>query len=75
MKYFKDSQGNTTGVYIPAEEWKVISSDFLGEDLTDEIPEFHKPILKQRLEELDRDGAAGTGLEAAMLSLKKKYGF
>jgi hypothetical protein len=50
LQFISDSAGETTGVYIPIEEWNELKSKFKGiEQVEIDIPEWHKDIVRQRL--------------------------
>jgi hypothetical protein len=46
-----DSNGNNSGVYIPSQEWMLIKQQYPDiEEVTNDIPDWHKEILTSRLE-------------------------
>ncbi len=51
LQYISDSQGKTTGVFIPIKEWKDLMEKFKGINLeVDTVPEWQKSIVQERLE-------------------------
>ncbi len=47
----QNSKGEETGVFIPIDEWNMIKKNYPGiEELDDEIPNWHKELLTQRLD-------------------------
>lgn len=53
LQYISDSNGQTTGVFIPIEDWELLKEKF--SELNDEeskmmnIPDWHKDIVNERL--------------------------
>lgn len=53
LQIVQDSKGNNSGVFIPIEDWKLIISTYPDIEKTDEeIPDWQKTILNQRMNEL-----------------------
>jgi hypothetical protein len=51
LQYITDSNGLTTDVFIPIEEWNSLKSKFQGIDQEEaSLPEWHKEIIRKRLE-------------------------
>jgi hypothetical protein len=51
LQYITDSNGLTTGVFIPIKEWNDIKTKFKGIDQQGaEVPEWHKEIVRKRME-------------------------
>ncbi len=51
LQYITDSNGNTTGVFIPIEEWNDLKTKFKDIDKEGvEVPEWHKEIVRKRME-------------------------
>lgn len=53
LQYMSDSNGVPTGVFIPINEWNLLKEKYTDiEGLAEKgIPEWHKKIIDQRLEE------------------------
>ena len=56
LQFIHDNKGNTTGVFIPIEEWQNLKSkytDLQTEDFQDniELTSWQKDIIDQRLED------------------------
>jgi len=55
LQYISDNKGNTTGVFIPIEDWEYLKNKF--DDLKKEeenmysVPEWHKDIIMKRLKD------------------------
>jgi len=72
LQYITDSNGQTTGVYIPIKEWNDLKTkfkDIAQEDF--EVPEWHKEIVRKRME-LTKDNPERTlDFDAAMDEIEK----
>jgi hypothetical protein len=50
LQFISDSSGQTTGVFIPINDWIKLKNKFKGiENEETEIPDWHKEIVKERL--------------------------
>ncbi|MEX2565004.1 MAG: hypothetical protein WD431_03605, partial [Cyclobacteriaceae bacterium] len=51
LQYITDDKGQTTGVFIPIQEWNNLKSKFEGieEDMY-VVPEWQKDIVRERIE-------------------------
>ena len=53
LQYILDSKGETTGVFIPIQEWLSFKKKFKNADLeATDIPDTHKAELDRRLESI-----------------------
>ena len=52
LQYLTDGNGNTTGVFIPIEDWKNMIKKFKSYKTEEaySIPETHQAIVKERIE-------------------------
>lgn len=51
LQYITDSDGQTTGVFIPINEWNDLKTKFKDFDEAGlEVPEWHKAIVRERME-------------------------
>lgn len=49
LQYITDDKGQTTGVYIPIQEWNKLKSKYEGiEEDANIIPEWQKEIVRER---------------------------
>lgn len=56
LQYISDSDGQTTGVFIPINEWNKLRKKIrLTEKEVGEIPPWHKNIVKERLIEYKKN--------------------
>ncbi len=78
LQYIHDNHGNTTGVFIPIEEWQSLKQKYDGlgqEELNgDDIPEWHKKILDERLEDYRKNPDNSMDFDVMMKSVREKYG-
>lgn len=50
LQYISDNTGQTTGVYIPIDEWKALKLKFEGiEEELINIPVWHQDLVQERL--------------------------
>jgi len=53
LQYISDSKGQTTGIFMPIQDWQYLKNKYKGlenEEQTFVIPEWHKTIIDQRLD-------------------------
>lgn len=52
LQYISDTSGQTTGVFIPIEEWNALKRKFRGIEKEEiSIPCWHKDLVCERMEE------------------------
>lgn len=77
LQYIHDSKGNTTGVFIPIEEWQSIKEKYNGlqqdEMQAFEIPDWHKKILDERLEDHRKNPQNVKNFDQTLKSIREKY--
>ena len=67
LQYITDSNGQTTGVFIPIKEWNDLKSRFADIDKEDaQVPEWHKEIVRKRMELYGNDADKAVDFDAAM---------
>jgi hypothetical protein len=67
IQYISDSKGQTTGVYIPINEWNLIKSKYKDlEKEALEIPEWHKEIVRKRLQDYNQHPESAMDFDTAM---------
>lgn len=72
LQYITDSDGKTTGVFIPIDEWNDLKyrfNDLEGGDV--DIPEWHKEIVRKRMELYQRDPKQAVDFDVAMDRIEK----
>ena len=77
LQYIHDIQGNATGVFIPIEEWHSLKQKYSGlqeEELQSfEIPDWHKKILDERLEDYRKNPEKTKNFDELLKSKREKY--
>jgi hypothetical protein len=67
IQYISDSKGQTTGVYIPINEWNLLKSKYKDiEQEAVEIPEWQKEIVRTRLHAYKQNPKAALDFDVAM---------
>ncbi len=59
LQYVSDSNGSTIAVQIPIEDWNILKERY---ELQQEIPQWHKAIIDQRLASYKGDTTSVTSL-------------
>jgi len=75
LQFISDSKGETTGVFIPINEWNELKSKFKGieeeEDLAT-IPDWHINIIQSRLDEYKKHPERVLDFDTAMDEIDKE---
>jgi len=72
LQFISDSTGQTTGVFIPINEWNELKDKFKGIDEEEiDVPEWHKKIVRNRLEEYKRNPKIAMDFDSAMDEIEK----
>jgi hypothetical protein len=67
IQYISDSKGQTTGVFIPINEWNNLKNKYKGIEQEEvDIPEWHKDLVRQRVENYRRNPGSAMDFESAM---------
>ncbi|WP_026706335.1 addiction module protein [Flavobacterium soli] len=75
IKYIKDQKGKTTDVVLSLKDWESIKNSFPDiEEITNDIPNWHKEILDQRLENIQKYPENIVTWDTVQEEIKKKYG-
>jgi len=74
LQYISDSKGNTTGVYIPINEWNSLKNKYKGieDEAADTVPGWHKEIVLKRLEDYSKDKTQALDFDTAMDDIEKE---
>lgn len=73
LQYISDSTGKTTGVFIPINEWNKLKKKYKGiEQEEDAIPEKHKELVRQRLEDYRKNPVSALNFDDAMDDIEKE---
>lgn len=73
LQYILDSNGQTTGVFIPINEWNDLKSkykDIEREDIT--IPEKQKDLVRERLGDYTKKPSSAMDFDAVMDDIEKE---
>lgn len=73
LQYISDSKGQTTGVFIPINEWNDLKSKY--KDIEREgidIPEWHKDLVRQRLGDYKKNPGSAMDFDSAMDDIEKE---
>ena len=73
LQYISDSKGQTTGVFIPIQEWEALKSKYkgLGDEGMD-VPEWHKDLVRKRLDIYHKDPGSAMDFDSAMDDIEKE---
>jgi len=73
IQYISDGTGQTTGVFIPIEEWNQLKSKYKGIEKEEvEIADWHKKIVRQRLEDYEKNPGSALDFDTAMDDIEKE---
>jgi hypothetical protein len=72
LQFISDSTGQTTGVFIPINEWNELKDKFKGIEQEEiDVPEWHKEIVRDRLEEYKKNPKIAMDFDTAMDEIEK----
>ena len=73
LQYTSDSKGQTTGVFIPINEFNDLKSKYKDIEREDiEIPEWHKDLVLKRLEDYKQNPDSALDFDSAMDDIEKE---
>ncbi len=73
LQYISDSNGRTTGVFIPINDWNELKKKFKDIDRLDiDIPDWHKGLVRERMEEYNANPETEIDLDKAMNNIEKE---
>jgi hypothetical protein len=73
LQYISDSKGQTTGVFIPINEWNDLKNKYKGIEQEEmDIPNWHKDLVKKRLEDYRENPGSALDFDAAMDDIEKE---
>jgi len=58
VQFIHDNKGNTTGVFIPIEEWQILKlkyTELQNEETFSELSDWQKNTLEERLEDYNKN--------------------
>jgi N-methylhydantoinase B/oxoprolinase/acetone carboxylase alpha subunit len=71
LQYITDSHGQTTGVFIPIEEWNDLKTKFKGIDQMDDVPGWHQEVVRNRIELTQKNPECMLDFDAAIDEVEK----
>ncbi|MCK9453367.1 MAG: hypothetical protein M0Q90_16845 [Bacteroidales bacterium] len=72
LQYISDSEGQTTGVFIPIDEWNYLKSKYKEIEKEEiSIPDWHKNLVRERLDEYNKKPGSALDFDASMDEIKK----
>lgn len=73
VQYITDGNDQTTGVFIPIQEWNDLKNKLKEVGLEEmDVPEWHKEIVEDRREQYKRDPSQVQDFDQAMDDIKKQ---
>lgn len=64
LQYITDDKGQTTGVFIPIQQWNDIKSRY--KDIEQDIPNWHQEIIDQRMKDYQENPDQAMDFDLAM---------
>ncbi len=72
LQYITDGNGQTTGVFIPIEEWNDLKSKLKGVDFEEmEIPEWQKNIVRERAEQYKKNPEQALDFDSSLDEIER----
>ena len=72
VNYVSDNSGATIAVQIPIEDWKRIKDKYPDiDDLNNDVPEWQKKIMRDRLREIEKNPESVQDIEGLMEELDR----
>ena len=72
LQYISDSNGKTTGVFIPISEWIELKNKYKGIDQEQiDIPDWQKNEVRERLEEYKNNPEQASDFDSAIDEIEK----
>ncbi len=73
LQYISDSKGQTTGVFIPIEEWNRLKEKYKDiEEEESDIPQWHKDIVSERMEAYNKNTNTALDFDSTMDDIEKE---
>ncbi len=73
LQYISDSTGQTTGVFIPINEWNNLKSKYKGIEQEElEIQQWHIRLVQQRIEEYHKNPDTALDFDSALNEIEKE---
>ena len=72
LQFISDSNGKTSGVFIPIDEWNKLKERFKGIDQQENIPEWQVKEVNERLEEYKKSPNSGIDFNSAIDDIERE---
>jgi hypothetical protein len=73
LQYISDSKGQTTGVFIPINEWNDLKNKYKNIEQEEiNVPEWHKDLVLKRLEDYKQNPGSAMDFDSAMDDIEKE---
>ena len=74
LQYISDSKGNTTGVYIPINEWEALKDKYkdINNEIADDISQWHKETVLRRLQQYNDNEKPALDFDKVMDEIEKE---
>lgn len=75
IQYISDSQGITTGVFIPINEWNALKSKYseIEKEEANNIPQWHKNVVSDRLANFKSDRSQTLDFDQAIDDIENNF--
>lgn len=74
VQFIHDHKGNTTGVFIPIEEWQILKlkyTELQNEETFSELSDWQKNTLEERLEDYNKNKNQVEDFDAMLKDIAK----
>lgn len=72
LQYISDSKGQTTGVFIPINEWNELKNKYKDIDQEEiNVPEWHKDLVLKRIEDYRKNPDSAMDFDQALEDIEK----
>ncbi|GAO29180.1 addiction module protein [Geofilum rubicundum] len=73
LQYISDSKGQTTGVFIPINEWNDLKNKYKNIEQEEiNVPEWHKDLVLKRLKDYKQNPDSAMDFDSAMDDIEKE---
>jgi hypothetical protein len=73
LQYISDSKGQTTGVFIPINEWNKLKKKYKEiEEEESNVPSWHKVLVKKRIENFRNEPESALDFETSIAAIEKE---
>lgn len=73
LQYISDSKGQTTGVFIPINEWNDLKNKYKNIEQEEvNVPEWHKDLVLKRLDDYKKNPDSAMDFDSAMDDIEKE---